>query len=340
MIIKLIPNIIFVLCLFLYNQSLSQTKEFTITIPESRDFTSQYKSIDLLDLRYDTLDNGFILSNRKKTNIVLSLSFRNQLNKALYASDTANAKHKLLLVLRKFKLVEKNDIDFEYGFCFMRAIIFANINEKYYRLQDFDTLITLNGTDVTDTLFHDASTNFVRLIEAGIEINPVDKIAYAYSDIVRIENDEKRIIPVYSTDKFTDGVYLSFHSFKNQKPDYAIEKIQYKWNTNPRIKVKNKEGRLITLTGNDVFGFVDKGVPYACTDHGSCIIERKNNELFYAAKSKVTNDNAEYEISVAVAEKLGSATEKALSAVKPPYGIFVSRIDYIDGSFMRVKKIK
>ena len=327
--------------LFIFLSGHSQTREFSVSIPEGQNFTSNYRSVQLLDLRYDTLDNGFILNNRKKSSIVISTSFRKNLDRVLTGiSDTTDAKGHLLLVMRKFKLVETNDVDFEYGFCFMRATVFANLNNKYYRLRDLDTLIKLNGPDVTDTLMNDASNNFIDLIESGITIPPADKIEYQYEDILRIESDEKRIIPIYTCTNFTDGVYLSFHSFKNQTPDYTLVKIQFKWNSNARITAKNKEGRIIKLSNNDVFGFVNSGIPYVATDYGTCIIERKNNELFYAGKAKVTNDNSEYEVSLPVAETLGENTLKFLPTVKPPFGIFISKVDYIDGSFMRVKKIK
>jgi len=334
-------HILLLLALILGFRISSQTKEFFIPVLEGRSMESDYKKILLLDLRYDTLDNGFILQNRKKLSLVIATSFRKQLSDVLNSLiDTSGARGTLLLVLRKFKLVERNDIDFEYGYCFMRASIFAKAESNYKRINDIDTLITLKDSEVTDTLLNDARNNFVNLIARSLKTEVNGKPEYTYNDIVQMDDHEKKIIPIYNNNTFTDGIYLSWNSFSKQKPDYTGAQLSYKWNTNVRIKVKDKEGKLLKLSGNEIYGFVDKNIPYVCTDYGACIVEKKNNELFYIGKSKITPDNEEYSVSITLAELLGSNTAKVVTGLRPPFGLFISRIDHVDGSFMRVKKIR
>lgn len=319
----------------------SQTKEFFIPAPEGKAIESRYGLIKFLDLRYDSLDNGFVLSNRKKASVIIATSIRKQLSDVLLALvDTSLAKGTMLLALRKFKLVERNDIDFEYGYCFMRASMFAKADLNYKRLYDLDTLIILKDREVTDTLMSDARKNFMNMITRSAMIDPEGKAEYTYYDILHLEEHEKKIVPIYNNKTYTDGVYLSWNSFKNQKPDLTSAQFSYKWNSNVRIKVKDKEGRTLKLSGNEIYGFVDNNIPYVCTDYGVCIVERKKDELFYIGKAKISQDNEEYEVPITVAEQLGPNTAKAVSGVKAPIGLFISRIDYIDGSFMRVKKIK
>lgn len=334
-------HMLFLVLLFCATLSFSQTKEFFIPAPEGRSMESDFCRIQFMDLRYDTLDNGFVLKNRKKLSLVIATSIRKQLSDILSSLiDTTGARGTLLLVLRKFKLVERNDIDFEYGYCFMRASLFAKFEDNYKRINDIDTLIVLKDREVTDTLLNDARNNFVNLISRSLKTELNGKPEYTYNDIVDMDDHEKKIIPIYNNNTYTDGVYLSWNSFSKQKPDYSGAQLSYKWNTNVRIKVKDKEGKPLKLSGNEIYGFVEKNVPYVCTDYGVCIVEKKNNELYYIGKSKISPDNEEYEVPLTAAEQMGGNTAKAVAGVKPPYGLFISRIDHVDGSFMRVKKIK
>jgi hypothetical protein len=180
--------IIFIFLLFC-NLSIivSQIKEFIIDIPKDKTYESNYNSITTLDLRFDTLDNGHILNKTKKAKIIFSTTLNQQLNNFLTAiiePETINGN--LLFVLRKFKLVERHDIDFEYGYCFMRATVFAKHESNFKRLIDIDTLITLRDLDVTDTLLQDARNNYTKLILRALKVDLKDKIEYSYNDILNI----------------------------------------------------------------------------------------------------------------------------------------------------------
>jgi hypothetical protein len=332
-----------VLSFLLFHPGISQTKEFFITPPEGKSYESNYGRLSFIDSRYDSLDQGFVLNNDKKLSIVLATSLQKQLNNYLEAVvDTSQAKGELLFQLRKFRIVQKRDIDFEYGYCFIRATTYARAGKTYRRLADMDTLMILRGGDVTDTLLTDAKKQLCRLIRKSLKITVDDKLEYGYADILRLDADEKKNLKVYTTSTFTNGIYLTYNSFMNQGPDYKDAKVVFKWNGTVRISVKDKEGKKLKLTGKDIYGFVEKEVPYIISDQGVCVVERKSGYLIYAAKDKVNENNEEYSLPEKQIEALGPNTSAAIkiSPARGVYGYFVSYIDHVDGTFMRVKKIR
>jgi hypothetical protein len=335
--------LVFVCTFFLFELTTSQTKEFFIAPPEGKSYESNYGRLSFIDSRYDSLDHGFVLNNDKKISLVMPTSLQKQLANYLEAVvDTSQAKGELLFQLRKFKIVQKRDIDFEYGYCFIRATTYGHTGKIYHRLADVDTLMILRGGDVTDTLLTDAKKQLCRLVRKSLKMPTDDKLEYGYSDILRLDADEKKNLKVYTTATFTNGIYLTYNSFMNQGPDYKDAKVVFKWNGTVRISVKDKEGKKLKLTGKDIYGFVEKDVPYIISDQGVCVVERKNGYLVYAAKDKVNEDNEEYSLPEKQIEALGPNTSAAIkvSPARGAYGYFVSYIDHVDGTFMRIKRIR
>ena len=302
--------------------------------------------MSFIDARYDSLDIGFVLNGNKRAKLQCKTPLRKQFATLLNSMvDTAGSeKNEIIFHLQKLKYIVKPELESEYGFCFIRANIFGKKNNVYKKLADVDTLIAFNEADVTKSLLEAGNKVITDIISKSLNSFDENDLEYSYPDILNIEHNEKRHLKIYTAKTLTNGIYLNYNSFKNQAPDYTINKAEFKLSGKVKIKATDKEGNKTTLLGKDIYAFVDSEIPYVCAEYGCCIIERKNNNLFYVGRAKIEDSNKDYVIAETLAESLGKNTEKMVAAnltsKDKNMGYFLVMIDYLDGSFMKVKQIR
>jgi len=160
---------------------------------------------------------------------------------------------------------------------------FINRNGKYYFINrynntlDFNSKVTPNIpktisaaiSSVLSSLINDSYSHIT--ISIPIEESELDNYEAAVSKNIKYLN-----VPV-----LTDGVYTDFRSFYLQKPkdDYYVDKNK----KGIVVGIKNKDN--LTVSGGELFGYVENGKAYRLTPVGFLEMQ-KDDKGFYIFSSR------------------------------------------------------
>jgi hypothetical protein len=325
----------------------SQTLEyFHLNLPQHKITGSLYNSAGFIDSRSDTSNFGRVYSGRFKGKfpVGLQFDFYTQLNWLLHHSlDSTAGSHEFLFHLRKFRFIEMGDAEPVYGYCPIRADFYFNEKGTYYHAGILDTLIYVEEGDITKSLFDNVSLAINTFIFERLDFIPAKEKPLSLGDIFKIDSLEKSQIPLYSCEKYVDGAYLTFSSFKNQIPDLKLVRIIYRFGEINTLVMQDKKGNKIRAKSDRVYGLVDKGVPYVTGDFGCYPLKKTGNDFYFNARGRVVASQE----SVAISETIGWALSGFLGkrvgkeiAVTSALGTFETKLDHVDGSFIRIKEIR
>lgn len=279
--------------LLLFNCPISNAQHTTFFEPKLatvKEKQSLYNSFKLLDSRADT-SLGFVQTGafNRKANIVIKQSLDAELStvfNSLIADDAA--KGKLALQIRQLNFAEVTGSLSETGYFAFQADMYSEEQNKYRLLGSIDTLFRLRSSiDVTNSLLKTAGDTLTGFIKHYLSKEPIGKTSLSYNDLVNIDSLEKTIIKVYKTATYTDGLYLSYESFKSQTPDNEITVTSpYLYPGN--VKVKDNKGKLKDVKLNTSYAVVYNGNPYIITPFGFYPLKKVNDEFVFTGKAKVS----------------------------------------------------
>jgi len=342
--------IVFIFCLNL-RFSFSQTAEyFHMLPPEKKMENSFYNSFQFVDSRPDTNNFGKVYSEqyKRKLPVALKIDLSTQLNWWLhYAVDSAARDSELLFQLRKFEFVQMGGEIPDYGYCPIRAELYVNKNDRYYRLAGLDTFIYADvyadRVEVTPSLFERASGSISSFISANLKLNPENKNPFSYHDILKIDSIEKSSMPLYINKKYVEGAYLSFESFKTQSPDLELIKVNLRYGEIYSMTLKSKKDKSIKRKYSDVYALVYNGKPYLCGEFGCYPLQKINEDFYFKAKGRIIPNDESLALAGALGWALGGIRGKYFAkqiSKANALGFFETRLDSHDGSFVWIKKMK
>src|SRR4051812_36392388 len=131
----------------------NRSREFEISLPETKAGGSLYNKISFLDSREDSSQMGIIQTgafNRKAT-VVAKTPLPVQLNELMAALVDSTAKDgELLFQLRQLSFAEETGAVSKKGYFFFRAMLYAKDGKSYITLAAIDTAVILKSSlDVT-----------------------------------------------------------------------------------------------------------------------------------------------------------------------------------------------
>ena len=164
----------------------------------------------------------------------------------------------------------------------------------------------------------------------NLKVKPSSSIL-SYHDILDITNVEKNELALYNRDRYTDGLYLTYHSFKNQMPDRQITPDSDDLNAGD---IRTIEGGDVTqkAKASKVYAIVYRGLPYVVSEGLYYPLKKVNNDFVFVGKAK--DDSAIPGNALASGVAGGVA-----GSVFYPIATFEMRINYTNGIFVRMKKI-
>ena len=222
-------------------KSSSQTAEyFHLDFPDKVVSGSLYDSIQFIDSRDDKRCLGFVYAKKgvKKLLVYPESSFNEQFNNLLKSRIDSRSKHSVLVVqLNKFEFIEIMRHGFDYSYCTLRLNLYAKTGVS------FRSITTLNSTLFQESinknlLFKTTSDTITSFILNNLVLVPKNNKDYTYSDILSIDSVEKLGTKLYTVAKYTDGVYTTFFSFKNQQPDYPVAAVYFRNDAIDRVYYK------------------------------------------------------------------------------------------------------
>jgi hypothetical protein len=158
---------------------------------------------------------------------------------------------------------------------------------------------------------------------------PSDSTNYSAREITNIDDVEKSKLPLYTTRTFREGLYATFHSFKNQIPDGHVS-----------VKMKKDEIQLVSQIGDngkeqnvdsrDIYALVYRGLPYIAVHNNYYKIYKEGSDFFFVAEGKLY-------LSPVVVVTTGSFF--SLLTRFSQGRSYLMKIDHASGAFKQVKEV-
>ncbi len=335
-----IPRIL--LCLFcffvFYAKSQDKTKYFQLSAVQKKNLKSLYSKVHFLDSREDTSNFGVVRVGalNKEALVVAPISLGEQLSQLLFEHNPENAgKGELLFQLRKLKFIEKADGLKEFGYCFFRANLYTPVENGYRQLAAIDTFLEVGARDVTRLIMEKANKTICSFFLFNLKRDTSNTKHYTYTDILNLDEVEKKNMKLYNVNEYTDGIYTSFKHFRDQTPDYTLYSITFEDGEISQIKARNQSGKVIKINSEHVYAIVNKGKPYISAEFGYYPLVKNNNDFYFVA------DDRQHYIKGHVVKggSILKPTEFVYSTI-PLTSLYEIKIDHLNGMFMRVKEIK
>ena len=323
--------------LLLYTSLYAQhVKEFEIPLSEVKFQNSKYNNIRLIDLRTDTTSYGAVQTGafNRYAKVIVKQPLSAQLS-LWFNSAIDNTAHKgsLLLLLRQFSFAEITGAVSEKGYCYLRAGLYKENAQKFEYITSIDTMLTLKSSiDVTKALLKTGAETLEGFISRNLLSEPSGAI-YTYNDILNLDSLEKSKIKVYNTSVYTDGLYLTYKSFMDQKPDKQLKVNGYDLNM-AEIKAIDDNNKTQRVKKQNVYAIVFHGEPFIATKFEYYPLKRVNNDFFFTGKANSTANTGDVIVASAFLGIIGGlmASDGAVST-------YDMKIDHVNGAFIKLKEI-
>jgi hypothetical protein len=270
-------------CTSLFSQDLSSV--FQLTAPQRKPVRSLYKTIIFFDSRQDTTIGTYLTGPDNKTvKLVLKATAQPQMVNILNAyTDAGSGNGAILFQLKRFSFAEPART----RYCYLSAAIYALKDAGYAKLASLDTtLVITSAAEFPSVLAQEGNQVIDDFIAKAILLPATDAVVYSYDDLVHIDSVEKRRIPVYNTNSYTEGLYGTYSSFMNQRPDVRGE---VKEKSDGKLSVRILDPKWEDPKGLvHIFAVVYKGVPYVVTHYGDYPLQKQNDDFYFTGKLRVT----------------------------------------------------
>jgi hypothetical protein len=309
----------------------AQTYPEDFVIPSSTSVISKslYKTISFIDSR----PTEKMMNRKPKT--VTSLPLDYQLTKLINSLTDSTAKNgELFLQLRLFNYAEVTGNVSQKGSCYIRADLYSKKGDQYRKINSLDTSAAIQ---VSPNLSKDALANGGQILAMFIANNLLkessDSTTYSLHDIKQMDSIEKQHTKLYTVKTYTDGIYMSYTSFKDQVPDKQIIKADTTGTGNLfAVKVINN-GEKVRIKSKDAYAAVYKGITYIATKYGYYPMHKANGDFFFTGDIEIKSDvggSVANDISYGVIGVISSLGEEEKYDMK---------LDHTNGQFIRIAKI-
>jgi len=315
----------------------NHSREFEISLPETKAYGSLYNKIVLVESREDSTQMGILQTgafNRKAT-VVTKTPLATQLNTLMAALVDGKAKDgEMVFQLRQLSFAEVTGSMSEKGYFFFRAQLYSKIGQGYYKLASIDTAIILKSSwDVTKGIFKSGSNLVSRFVSSNLVQTPTTA-AITFSDVLHIDSIEKANLKIYTDTSWQNGVYLSWNSFKQQAPDTPVAETTIKNGELKTVKINGADNKPEKVKSKNIYAVVVDGKPFIATDYGYYPLEKRDGELFFTGKAKVTANPGDVIAASMFFGIIGGLLASDAAAT------FDMKIDHVSGGFIHLREIK
>lgn len=314
------------------------TRTLILDVPEAPAGRCFYDSVAVLDSREDTGNLGVIQRGafNRKAFLIPAEPLDVQLNRIPDAFvDTAKQEGTLLVHLRRFRFAELDKGMMEYGYCSLRAGLYARQGSGYRRVGFLDTVLVIQSSwDVTKPMLRAGGEALTHLVLEGLTELPSDTTTYSLLDLMHIDSLEKSRIPLYCADAYVDGVYDRYASFAKQIPDHQADVVLGNDRTISSVRMKTENGKKRKVRSKALYAIVYKNHPYIATPFGYYPLEKKGSDFFFRGKAYVSPSTLTMAVATAFFGIPGELAASSASAV------FEQKLDHLNGGFIQIRRIE
>lgn len=318
-------------------------RDFDLTKKITTNLNTNYKVIECIDEREDTISLGLIrIGNRERlNNIINQTSFDNQIktiNNNLYYNNISEDTIVFQIKNLKFwETIHFSDFNVYYH---LRFNSYKKNNGLYIPISQVDTILKL------DNFIFFSKRNFIRIAEKHTQkiilktlntSNNLSNIAYTLNEIKNLESIEKSKLPLYNN-ILNEGIYMTYNSFKNQIPDekIAVEKNDY--NEIKKLFKKLENGKYERIRIKKVYGIVYNNKAYISNFKQLYEINKVNNDFFFTGPAYSYTEDWGYNTTPFI--DFFNKAEFKKSVLQFTNYTHYQKIDYVNGMFIRLNKIE
>lgn len=326
-------------------QKEKKTEDWNIAKATQKIDDTKYSRVIVQDLRLNKEDMGFVQKGafNRYTLVKPKIPIEQQISDTfndLAVKDTANKKE-LIIQIREFYFSELTSGMSEEGKFKFRATIFGGEPQNYKIIKKIDELYKNSSLDVTQELEREAGNLLLKIISDALKTDTsLEERIYTYEDVVNFENIEKSKLPLYTDQKYIDGIYKDYQSFSMQSPTLQISEVK---ESNKTIKVYylNENNKSRNARGN--YAVVYKGKLYI--NNGEQFIEltkKENDFYFYGYISKSASFGKQFGVGVATGVLTSLLTGGIGVAFIPTTNsvLYEFKMDSLNGNFVPIQEVK
>ena len=329
----------FLILLCLPLLSVQSQKSFELSRSTKRYNNSLYGELQFIDSRTNPEDMGFVQTTmfNKYTPIAVEKPFSDQFNSLFLSLVDTIAQYRTMLVqLRDIKFREETKATSERGFCNIRISLYEKKDNAYHFINTIDTIIMVKAMDVTGKLLDAVSKTIASQIGKNLTRLPEDySMPFTMDDLATIDNLEKNSIPIYNTDKLTDGLYSDFRSFANQTPTHTTMQVKREKGDIKEIKIVNPEkpDKWKKIKSKDYYVVITEGNPFLIHKEGYFPIIFENDNYYVRTYMNVPQSNTGIQIGLAVGFGMIGGFFGMLTATENSIPV-TAKLDHLNGDFI------
>jgi hypothetical protein len=295
----------------------------------------------------DTLDLGYIIQKKYEGNFIFNIQPAYPLKEQfIYLLDSFNSathsNRQLLLQLVQLKFGSEGTNNINQRRLMFRARLFEASEKGYCRLGSIDTVAAIdvkNNKRFILNCFHAAADVITGFISSCLSKPIPDSCEYiTLTQISNIDSIQKSHMALYTTNTFTDGVYASYESFRDQVPDYIDFDAEMENSVPVRVRKLNADAN-----GNDkfnkIYSVVNNGKAFIKNRFNYYLLEKRGHDFVFRTTMK-TDKGIPILLGVLTVSTL-TPIDNIINGITKRYEIeYEMKLDYIHGNFIPYKMIK
>lgn len=313
-------------------------EDFSIAMPEQKVANSLYNHCRFIDGRRDTADMGIVQLGafNRKARVQPEKPIGQQVQTVFEQLLDSSAKEgEFVFLLRSLSFAEVTKATSEKGYVYLRANAFAKTAEGYKPLGRVDTVVLVKSLDVTRAMFRQGSKAITEFMGQHLVKAPDTGLVYNLAEVMALDSMEKRLLPVYNTATYTEGVYKSFAAFLQQQPEITNAVIKMNKDAVPEtVRIMNESGKQEKIKSKELYALVHQGKPYIATDYGYYPLEKKDDDFYFTGKAKVNANSGDVMMASFFFGIIGG-----LLASSPHDALFYMKVDHVGGGFVRIREL-
>ena len=316
----------------IYGAIAQATQEYRLDTTATPVSNSYYSHLTVIDGRMNP-DLGYIQTGAFNTYRILTenISLKEQMTELFLKTIDNTAKDgNLILYLRNFSFAEITKATSEKGYFSFAADLYGSIGTGYILIEKMDTVVVVKGLDVTKKMLAESSNFYKHFIASALSKLPAGSEILSTEDIANTVTREKRKLPLYNVDTFTNGIYYSYETFKHQQPDYTNFELKYAGDMPMRISDKTTNKK-ITNTKN-IYAIVDNNRIFLNTVKGFVPASKVNDDIVFKGYVNVNADQKDALVTSIMFGAIG-----AIIASSNNVELHDLMLDYNTGKFISAK---
>lgn len=324
---------------FAQNQTMEPEvfREFKLSAVPPAVSHSLYNKLSVIDFRKDHLRMGigqFGMLNKRMT-LVLKPDIEVQLeNNLKLMTDSTAEKGEMVLCLKKFLFAERSAAFTEEGFCSITAELYRKSDSQYYLLEAIDTVLQVKQFDVTKRMIHNGDSVFQQYISRNLKNAGHPTLPLSYAEVISADSIAKSKLALYTQNTLTNGIYMTYTTFKNQQPDFQCKSVVKK-NKLKSAEIALQDGSFAKVDCKQIYAIVADGIPFIATKFGFYRLKKQDNDWYFIGKMHAPTSGGTVMAAWLMIGFAGAiiANETGKSAY------FYSSVNYKTGYPIRLKEI-